>query len=292
MHFLSTCLLLLGFVLLQGSENSGIKMTIEFGAGGNLSQRTTYKQGDRERTEYRNSFGLKQSADTLIQPIYGPRLARIIRCDLGQSYELNLDTSEYTSAPYPPKPLTEEEIKARRLETPTRLPESPTIRIETKTTDTGERKEIFRRIARHVITTRTQTLLQGSHLEPQESITDGWYIDFNQQLSCDPKRPEGRHGYTYSYLGSGNGKQPTEKPEFVAIGEPETGFALHSLMTSKNTYTLPDGTKKESDLKNETRVTLFEEGPLAPTLFEIPAGFKHVDRIERNPPASALVNKP
>jgi hypothetical protein len=291
-HFPSIWLLLLGIPLLQGSEGSGIKVTTQFEADGTSGQRTTYLQGDRERTEYRNSFGRKQ-ANGSIQPTYGPRLARITRCDLGESYELNLDTFEYTSAPYPPKPLTEEEIKARGLETlKARFPESPTIRVEIKTTDTGERKEIFGHTARHVITTRTQTPLEGSHAEPQESVTDGWYIDFDQQLSCTPKRPEGRHGYTYGYLGVGNGKWPMEKPEFVTIGEPESGFALYSLVTSKSAYTLRDGTKKQSDLKNETRVTEFEEGPLDPALFEIPPGFKHVDRIERNSSASALASKP
>ncbi len=82
-----------------------------------------------------------------------------------------------------------------------------------------------------------------------------------------------------------------EKPEFVTIGEPETGFALYSLMTSKSAYPLRDGTKKQSDLKNEMRVTEFEEGPLDPALFEIPPGFKHVDRIERNSSASALAEQ-
>jgi hypothetical protein len=291
-HFPSIWLLLLSTPLLQASESAGIKMTIQFEANGTSGQRTTYKQADRERTEYRNSFGREQ-ANGSIQPTYGPRLARITRCDLGESYELNLDTSEYTSAPYPPKPLTEEEMKARGLETLTaRLPENPTIRVEIKTTDTGERKEILGHSARHVITTRTQTPLEGSHAEPQESVTDGWYIDFDQQLSCTPKRPEGRHGYTYGSLGVGNGKRPMEKPEFVTIGEPETGFALYSLMTSKGAYTLRDGTKKLSDLKNEMRVTEFEEGPLDPALFEIPPEFKHVDHIERNSSVSALASKP
>jgi hypothetical protein len=288
----STWLLLLGVSLLQASDNAGIKMTIEHGLAGKSSQHTVYMQGDRKRVEFRNSAGQKK-AEGSFQPIYGPRLVAITRCDLGQYFELNLDAHEYTSAPYPPKPLTKQEIERRGLQIPaTYLSEKPTLRIEVTTTDTGERKEIFGHIARHVITTRRQTPLQGSHSEPQESVTDAWYIDFksidlNQRLSCDRKRPEGRQAHTYGYLHVANGKQPMEKPEFVAIGEPETGFALHSLMTSKNTYTLPDGTRKQSDSKFETQVTQLEEGPLDPALFEIPPGFKHVEHIERSPVASA-----
>jgi hypothetical protein len=290
--FSSTWLLLLGIPVLQASENTGIKMTIEFGLAGNASQQTIYLHGDRKRMEFRNSAGQKK-ADGSLQPIYGPRLVSITRCDLGQSFELNLDAFEYTSRPYPPKLLTKEEIKARGLQTPaTYGSDKPTLRIEVSTEDTGERKEIFGHIARHVITTRKHIPLEGSHSEPQETVTDGWYIDLDQRLSCDRKWPEGRPAHSYAYLRAAGKNQPMEKPEFVSIGEPETGFAVNSLVTVKGMYTLPDGTKKQSDSKNELRVTQLEEGPLDPALFEIPPGFKHVDHIERNPVAAASSTQP
>ena len=283
MNFPSLWLLPLAIALLQGSDRPGIKMTIKAGYAGTSSDRTIYFQGDRQRTEYRNSFGRKQG-----EQIYGPHLARIVRCDLGQSFELNLDTSEYTATPYPPKPLTKEEIKARGLETrlPTE-PATPTIRIETRTTDTGERKEIFGRTARHVITTTTQTPLAGLDSEPQESVNDGWYIDLDLRLSCDPKPTEGGYGYIAASIGSARGNRPMEKPEFVTIGEREKGFAVDLTMTSKTPSSAPDTYTP----KHRTRVTQLEEGALDPSLFEIPAGFRHVDRIERNPPPSALTGQ-
>jgi len=282
-YFSSTCLLFLGVSLLQASENPGIKMTIQQGAAGLSNQQTIYLQGDRKRMEYRNYMGGKE----------GPRLVSITRCDLGQAFELNLDTSEYTSRPYPPKPFTKEEIEAHGLQIPARyVSEKPTLRMEVTTTDTGERKEVFGHIARHVITTRKQTPLEGSRSGPQEMVTDGWYIDsadidLHQRLSCDRKWPEGEKGHAFAYLHAACGNQPIDKPEFVTIGEPETGFALNSVMISKSTYTLPEGTKKQSDSKFEMQVTQFEEGPLDPALFEIPPGFKQVDHIERNPVAAA-----
>jgi hypothetical protein len=281
-HFSSICLLAIAMPLLQSSEPDGVKITTQSGAAGHVTLTTTYKLSDRERMEYRNSFGRKSGQQT-----FGPRLARIVRCDLGQSFELNLDTSEYTSAPYPPKPLTPEEMKVRGLDTGMpRQSAPPTIRVEMNTNDTGERKEIFGRTARHVITTTTQTPLAGSHANPQESVIDGWYIDFDPRLSCDPKSAQASHGY--AYFGTGNRKQPMEKPEFVRVGEPETGFPVDSKMTSKSPSSLPYRTAPSF----ETRVTQFEKGPLDPALFEIPPGFRHVDRIERNPPESALAGKP
>lgn len=297
MHFSFPWLLLFASSpLLSASENPGIKMTIEYGQAGNSNQQTIYLQGDRKRVEFRNSYG----RDGSLQQIYGPRLVAITRCDLGQSFELNLDTSEYTAAPYPPAPLSKEEVARRGLPvSATYASDKPTLRIEVTTNDSGERKEIFGQIARHVITTRKQIPFEGSSSKPEESVTDAWYIDsksvdlnidFRQRLPCDRKLAEGKSGYTYSYLQTARPNRP-EKPEFVTVGEPETGFAVHSVTITKGTYPLPDGTNKQSESKFELRVTQLEVGALDPALFEIPPGFKHVDHMERNPPASALAGQ-
>jgi hypothetical protein len=269
--------------MLQPSGNNGIKMTIRFGQTENSSEHTVYMSVDRKRMEFRNSEG-KKNADGSLQLTYGPRLVAITRCDLGQMFELNLDASEYTSTPYPPKPLTKEQIEARGLQVPA-ASEKTTLRIEVNTTDTGERKEMFGHIARHVLTTRKQTPLEGSRFEPQETVTDEWYIDLDQRLPCDPAWSERRNSHAYSLFASG--KQLSEKVEFIPTGEPQTGFALQSVTTSKITHTMPDGTKKQTNSSSELLVTELQEGPLDPALFEIPRGFKHVQHIERNPMSSS-----
>jgi len=204
---------------------------------------------------------------------------------LGTSFELNLDAAEYVSAHYPAKSLTQAEIEARGLsKADMSQPREPTLRIETTTVDTGERKEFFGHTARHVIITRKQIPLERSHSEPQETVTDGWYIDLDPQVSCDRKLSKGKRAH--GYLGAGN--KPAEKPEFVDIGESETGFPVQSVMVSKGTYTLPDGATKQTNSKTETLVTQLELGSLDPGLFEIPPGFKQVRQIERNPRVSAF----
>ena len=235
MSLLSAWLLLFGASLAQAAETPGIKMTIEYGPPGNASPRTIYFQADRKRFAYQNSFGQRQT-DGSVKPILGPRLVSITRCDLGQAFTLNLDTHEYTATPYPPKPFTKEEMAKRGM--PSRLTyvsDKPTLRIETTTTDTGERKEIFGQTGRHVITTRKQTPLEGSVSQAQESVTDAWYIDstaadsdidLTQRLSCDRKWPKGTK--SRAYLRAVGGNQPLDRVEFVDIGEPETGFAVES----------------------------------------------------------------
>jgi hypothetical protein len=190
-------------------------------------------------------------------------------------------------------------MEKRGLGSITYVSDKPTLRIETTTTDTGERKEIFGQAARHVITTRKQTPIEGLVSQPQESVTDAWYIDSTapdsdidlyQRLSCDRKWPEGKK--SHAFIRTMSGSQPMDRAEFVAVGEPDTGFAVESVTTVKGAYISADGTKKQHESKNEMRVTEIEKGPLDPALFEIPVGFKLVERMEHNPPQSAFVSAP
>ncbi len=269
-------LLLIGIPLLHASNMSGVKMIVRHMSGGISSDQTFYIENDRTRTEYRNSTGVH----------YGPPLASITRCDLGQTFDLNLDTGEYEAAPYPPKPMSKEEREARGL----KLPEvaasgKPTLRIEITTVDTGERKELFGHAARHIVTTRKQIpLVEGSKSHAQQMVTDGWYIDLDTSISCDRHRPEGKRVHAHAFLTTGN--MPVEKIEFIDNGEPETGFATEWKITSQEAITLPDGVKKEHTSISEMRVTQLVEGPLDPALFTTPTGFRQVEHIERNPPAN------
>ena len=286
-RYLPICLLLFGLPLLPVATSTGIKMTGHTIFGGHSTERTVYIQGDHKREEFRNGMG-HNKADGSEQWIEGPRLAMITRCDLGQIFELNLDSAQYEAAPYPPKPLTKEEIEARGLKSQLKIPQisfppKPTVRVETKTTDTGERKEMFGHIARHVITTIKYTPLAGGRSEPRETVIDGWYIDtnFNLQLPCDRRWPEGTRDHAFMSVMVGN--QPPEWPEFIQIGKPETGSAVQTVSTTTITHTLPDGTKKQRESKYESLTTDLKEGPLNPALFEVPAGFKRVEHIEQNP---------
>lgn len=267
----------------SASRLPGIKMTVRNTFGDTSSERTIYFQSDRKRIDFRSSSGGASHRDGSANVRYGPHIAFITRCDLGNISELNLDTRKYSSAPYPPKPLTKEQLEARgiKLSTAKELPPKPTLLIETTTVDTGERRQFFGHTARHVIVTRKQTPLEGSHEDLQESITDGWYIDLDVQLSCDRKWRPGAHAYLHA--GPRSGEKP-ELPKFVDVGEPVTGFPVELKTTTHGMYAMPDGTKKENTSTYETSVAQLEEGPLDASVFEIPAGFRQVAHIETSPP--------
>jgi hypothetical protein len=291
MQFLSGFFLLLSFMLLQTPSGSpeatrgtpGIKMTIQFVAEKMTSEQALYIQADRKRMEYQNSTGGGVHADGTVDMRPGPHFASITRCDLGQTYELNLKDREYTAYAYPPQrflKMEREALSAADVPPPTRS-SSPVARVENTTADTGERKDFFGHVARHVITTVRITRLTASPAGPEETITDGWYIDLDTNISCDMKWLWGR-GRTHAHLGAG--KIGPGGYEYVDKGNPEKGFAIDEKRTSRSAFTLPDGTKKETEWANETRITEFQEGALDPALFEIPASFRKVESLRTMPP--------
>jgi hypothetical protein len=288
MRFAPGLLLFLSFVLIQASSGSvettsgtGIRMTVQIGfdtarSNKNGSEYTSFIEADRKRMEYQNSTGGGMHADGTLDMRPGPRLASITRCDLGQTFDLNLEDREYVVFPYPSQPLTKIEIATRDLSVPRKIDSAaPTVRIETTTVDTGERKELFGHLARHVITTWKQTLLAGSQAEPQETVTDGWYIDLDTSITCDLKWGSRAHLRPGPAL---------EKYEFVDKGNAETGFAVERKIRSRVTLPTSDGTKTEIAYTSELKITEFTVGRLDPALFEIPPNFRRVDDINRYPP--------
>jgi hypothetical protein len=291
MRFPPGLFLFLSFFLLQAPSGSvettsrtGIRMTVQIGfatarSDKNESQYTSYIETDRKRMEYHHATG-GVHADGTLDTRPGPRLASVIRCDLGQAFELNLEDREYVSLPYPPQPLTRIAIAARVLSFPEKTESAaPIVRVETTTVDTGERKELFGHLARHVITTWKQTPLAGSHAEPQETVTDGWYIDLDTSIACGVKWP-GRKG-SRAQLRPG---PALEKYEFVDKGNAETGLAVEQKISSRSTFTASDGTKTETAYTSELKIIEVTEGTLDPALFEIPPSFRKVEDINRNPP--------
>lgn len=277
-------LLLLGVPLFHTSSSSGLKFSVRATHEGISSDQTLYVEQDRRRTEYRNSTGgEKLRWDGSRNARFGPQLASIVRCDLGQMFELNLDTGEYVAVPYPPQPLSKAQAEAAGLKTPQFVAsDKPTLRIETTTLDTGERKDFFGHTARHVVVTRRQIPFEGSKSNAQEMVMDGWYIDLDTSISCEQKSLSGKRAHAFLAVGNA----PIERREFVDKGEPESGFAVERKITTKETVTLFDGTKSERTFVYQMRVTQLVEGPLDPALFAIPTGFRQAEHIDRNPPAN------
>jgi hypothetical protein len=243
-------------------------------------------QSDRKREELQGWFGycLRPHGRTIFR--LAPRTARITRCDLMQVFQLNLEDREYTTWPLQAYP-SREELLVHAAAAPQNVERrEPTVLVETETVDTGERKEFFGRTARHVITTRRVLPVQGAKRESSKTVTDGWYIDLETHISCDPWWQSTRSGH--AFLTVHKEGEEGDVPTFTDIGEPERGYVVLSNSTSHATLTLPDGSTKEHVSIAETAVTHLSTAELDPKIFEIPAGFQLVETLRQdpNPPLS------
>jgi hypothetical protein len=258
------------FLLLAGwpqdtQKNVGTKLVWHYTsgtfAGGEV---TTYTMGDRRRTEYRNTSKNRNPDGSFS---IGDPAANVViqRCDLGRSFGSNTRTQEYSEKEFPPKPLTLGYSG-----------ELPTVRVETTTVDTGEREEMLGQPARHVITTTKRTLLGDTKSEPSVSVKDGWYIDYDRRISCEPAEETKAH--TFGGIITGGGLLPTERIENIFIGQPEKGLLVRGNQNS-GTMTIVGSNGVNLTLSNDVQVTDFYRGPLDPTLFEVPMGFKLGDTV-------------
>jgi len=226
-----------------------------------------YIQADRKREEYRGYVGYRFRANGRDLYRRNPRTALVTRCDLGNVFLVNFDDGEYTTWPIPAF-STPEEIRARAGSVRQSPAQAPTILVETETVDTGERKELFGRPARHVITTQRILPVSGSRHPESQTVTDGWYIDLDTSLSCDPWwQSTGTAGVFL--LGYKEGSEP-DRPTFTNIGEAERGFVVVSRTTS-------GGSVLELEVTHLSTVTL------DPILFEVPNGFSLVEQIRQEP---------
>jgi hypothetical protein len=259
----------------QTDHHSGSKIVLRYTANNHTSEFTSYTMGDRRRMESRNSIQYRNADGVLVNKDPIPNVS-IVRCDLGQSFDLNTHKGEYTLEAYPPDESGSKERAAEGQSETTDAEVPITLRIEITTVDTGEREEIYGHEARHVVTTLRQIHLNGSHQEPEVFATDGWYIDFDRRISCDTIRREEtkNHGYARGVLGK---SLSPERYEYVYIGARERGLAVKEVETPKSTAA---PSTNASGSTYESEVTEFVEGPLDAILFEVPSEFKRVERLQ------------
>jgi hypothetical protein len=260
------------------SAHHDLTITTRHSFGEHESDTTAYIAADRRREEHQPSQGHRRPGRGA-EYVLGPRMASITRCDLGMGYRLNLDDREYDCGELPRYPTQQQ-----REASPPPERANPTVRVETTTVDTGERKQAFGFMARRVITTRRHIPLSEACSDRRETRTDGWYVDLDPRVSCERAwTTEGRR--VHAFLSVRVDGEPLEIPQFKDIGEPETGFAIEVDSVGVSHHLLPDGTTKEFRHLSKRRVTSLSTEPLDPALFEVPPGFRKVESVRQNPKA-------
>jgi len=150
-----------------------------------------------------------------------------------------------------------------------------TLVIDVDTTDTGERRNFFGHTARHLVEKQTRTPGPLAISLGQESVRDGWFINLDVNAGCGTVRPPlGAVGVLYA--GSLGSPIRTDKIEVHRKGEPVSGFAVS--LTTKTT-SLQDNPRRLM-FESQQEVVELSSAPLDPALFEIPPGYKKVDRLQ------------
>jgi hypothetical protein len=135
---------------------------------------------------------------------------------------------------------------------------SQTIVVDIETRDTGEQRQVFGHIARHLVTTerRHTEYLQKPPSEIREIATDGWYLDLDVPAAFPSHSRIGAVAVITSLSPHGR-SSGVPRIEVTRRGPVPRGFPVW---------------EKTGD--NQTELTDFSEAPLDDSLFTPPAGYR------------------
>ncbi|HEU4415682.1 MAG TPA: hypothetical protein VFT65_12925 [Candidatus Angelobacter sp.] len=261
----ATLLLVLSTFAAPSPSVNGIKIVTRQVTGGFTDTRTEYLAGDRLRNEWQS-----QMRDRT-----GPPMATIIlRGDRDRVFVLDLQAHEYTS--YETGHGAGSGIRPH----PT-VDSGGVLQIKIENVDTGERKEMFGRVARHIITREQRIAGPGACSKPSQSETDGWYID-GSILPGWRQQKSNLDVVVATEMSAGSRDKCFNKMDKIEVHRTgvETGFPVKVITTMSSDVTEADGSHHSLSSTWGSEVMELKEGPLELTLFDVPADFHRVDVLK------------
>jgi hypothetical protein len=217
-------------------------------SGAPVETATFFFKGPRSRQD--RSFSSARTA-------HHSTFSWISQCDAQRTLLLNPDARTYGYTPIrQPPALPSIPAPERRSDVEERG--GPDVAVTIDAVDTGERRQIGRMTARHVVTT-TRIGPGGESVQPGTRVQDGWYVDL-PPLDC----LEWGEGQTMLAVGTKAGTR-LDRMHVTRLGTARRGFPLIE-------------TSREASASGATTVTTelldISEGPLDPGLFDIPPGYR------------------
>jgi hypothetical protein len=189
-------------------------------------------------------------------PVYTTALDRAGR----RQFNWRSDLRQYEIMEWPP------EVR------PSDSPSGPVITVERKTTDTGDRKQVFGRTARHLVSRVIRS-------DSPETVIDAWYID----VPGFPTSELGVGGSLAMITVSASGQTPAPpRIEFKQTGPTPEGLAVWQKMTTE----LPSPGSSSRRFESISETVELVEGALPDNLFQPPDGYQRVVNLPY-PAASA-----
>lgn len=258
---------LAALVLAGQTQPNDLKITTKHSYSGSEHTITTYYSGENSRSEMQISSG----------NVKGHHRALIRRkgAESIQVYDLDLDAHKYVSYQTDlqggvpgvgPRPFVGK-------------PSGKTFVINIDVVDTGERKEMFGHIARHLIIHEKRIGGPGNcYAGNSRSEKDGWYF-YEDVLPEAVRSKRGMSAAVVFRFASIDNQYCSDKIETHRNGPP-IGFPLKETTAwmSDNEQTR-DTYKQIANSSMTTEVLEFVEAPLDPALFQVPPHFKQVKEI-------------
>jgi hypothetical protein len=156
-----------------------------------------------------------------------------------------------------------------------------TLQIWIENIDTGERKEIFGHVARHIITREKRVAGPGACSKPSASETDGWYIDSSLLPEWRQQKKNNLGVVVASEVSAGATDKCFNKMDKIEVHRSgvETGFPVKVTTTLRSEITQADGVQRMLSSTWGSEVVELKEGPLELSLFEVPSDFHRVDML-------------
>jgi hypothetical protein len=232
-------------LVMVSSVFADVKIKSRQTAGGQSIENTTYIKGKRSRTESMNGA-----------------MVNLTQCDLRRNVQINPAARTYLINEF--VQAIQNSGQAAASASQNGIAENGgkvTTTITTK--DTGERKQMFGYVAKHLIITM-ETVSSPDACTPNNSKMqmDGWYIDAEFVLDCD----YGQQAYGNPSAGKGGCH---DKYEIKQVGTVKRGYPVYEKMT------MFDQSGKETySMTNE--VVELSKATLEASLFEIPTDYRQV----------------
>ena len=215
--------------------------------GQSSEARTLYLKGSRQRTE-----------TTTEKPLRGDEInsVAIWQCDEKRFFFLNRRDKIYNSS------VIEDRSEPLKNARPVTVPQmsGAEVTVTIDSVDTGERRQFGHYTTRHV---RIKTAFEpgpGASMPASVEETDGWYIDL-PGFRCEEQPYPGFAFVSVSISGT-----PRDRLQVNWLGKAPRGYPIEetSVKTSFTDTTV-----------SKIKLLEISEGPLSPSLFELPQGYRH-----------------
>jgi hypothetical protein len=245
---------------------TGVKIVTRQVSGAFSDTRTEYLTANRLRSEWQTHAG----------ELTGPPMASIVqRGSTNRVFLMDLQAREYVTyetdsqgaqTGFKPRPLASS---------------GGVLQIWIDNTDTGERLMLFGHMARHIVTHEKRIASPGACSRSSESESDGWYIDDSVMPEWHrQKKPGGV--VVASMVAVSSGGACLDKMDAIEVHRTgvEPGFPLKITTTMKSEMPSLDGGARIVAANWGSEVMEFQEGPLDPAIFDVPADFHRVDALK------------